>query len=250
MRELKQTRLAVVPTWLCMAHLSPFVRLIVAKNPHVKIQFWSKLLEERMANTGKYVSTPQEILEHAAKLEALMSINPLVKSLFFFEAGDVAALLRVDTKTLQRKRSERDAALVAGLEINPLDIASIPYAPPTPTVKYSAQAIEEYLQRVSAASIAPLTEQRSPFSLGARFMGFQAWTTIATPVDEWPFSIRADGRPLDICAAILLGELTGQAERLTLRQFSERLADASGKAFQDRERAELQCVVRPVRTFE
>lgn len=192
-----------------------------------------------MANTGKYVSTPQEILEHAAKLEALMSISPLVKSLFFFEAGDVAALLKVDTKTLQRKRSERDAALEAGREINPLDIASIPYAPPAPTVKYSAQVIEDYLQRVSAAAIAPRSEQQTPFSLSGRFMGFQSWTTIATPVDDWPFSIRADGRPLDISAAIALGELTGVAERLTLRQFSERLADASGHAFQEREKEEL-----------
>lgn len=80
---------------------------------------------------------------------------------------------------------------------------------------------------------------RPAFSLGASFMGFQAWTAIATPVDEWPFSIRADGRPMDLCAAIALGELTGVAERLTLRQFSERLAHASGQAFQEHERDAL-----------
>ena len=70
-------------------------------------------------------------------------------------------------------------------------------------------------------------------------MGFQAWTAIASPVDEWPFSIRADGRPMDICAAILLGKLTGDVERLTLQQFSERLADAVWRAFHEEERAEL-----------
>lgn len=192
-----------------------------------------------MPNTGKYVSTPQEIQEHAAKIEALMSINPFVKPLFFFEAGDVAALLKVDTKTLQRKRSERDAALAAGRDINPLDIASIPYVPPAPTVKYSAEAIEDYLRRVGAGAATPRAEVRPAFSQGAVFMGFQAWTAIATPVDDWPFSIRADGRPVDLCAAIVLGELTGDAERLTLRQFSERLADASGRAFQESERDEI-----------
>lgn len=192
-----------------------------------------------MANTGKYVSTPQEIQEHAAKIGALMSISPLVKPLFFFEAGDVAALLRVDTKTLQRKRTERDAALLAGREIDPLDIASIPFARPAPTVKYSAQDLEDYLRRVSEDAKGARTEMRPAFSLGASFMGFQAWAAIATPVDEWPFSIRADGRPMDLCAAIALGELTGEAERLTLRQFSERLAHASGRAFQEHERNAL-----------
>lgn len=192
-----------------------------------------------MPNTGKYVSTPQQIQEHAAKIEALMSINPLVKPLFFFEAGDVAALLKVDTKTLQRKRAERDAAFEAGREINPLDIASIPYVPPAPTVKYSAQAIEDYLRRVGAGAASSRTEMKPAFSQGAAFMGFQAWTAIASPVDDWPFTIRADGRPMDMCAAIALGDVTGQAERLTLRQFSERLADASGRAFQEFERNEL-----------
>lgn len=197
-----------------------------------------------MANTGKYVSTPKEILEHAAKLEALMSISPLVKSFYFFEAGDVAALLKVDTKTLQRKRSERDAALAAGREIHPLDIASIPYVPPAPTVKYTAQAIEDYLRRLNDGASAPRHEKGPAFSIGAVFTGFQAWTAIASPIDDWPFSIRADGRPMDICAAILRRELTGQAERLTLRQFSERLADASGKAFQEAEKAELKRAVQ------
>jgi len=46
-------------------------------------------------------------------------------------------------------------------------------------------------------------------------MGFQAWIATNSPVDEWPFSIRADGRPLDICAAILLGELTGTSAATT-----------------------------------
>lgn len=91
-----------------------------------------------MANTGKYVSSANDIVEHAAKIAALLEIKPSVKPFVLFEVGDAAALLRVDQKTLQRKRSQRDALLKAGQTPEPLDIASIPYVPASPTVKYPA----------------------------------------------------------------------------------------------------------------
>ena len=193
-----------------------------------------------MANTGKYVSTPQAIADHAAALAALASIPPDIKAIFFFEAGEVAALLRVDTKTLQRKRKERDAALAEGTEINPIDIASIPYVPPTPVVRYSAREIEEFLLRLASAASEPTRPFGLTRSVGASFMGFQAWMAIATPTDDWPFSIDSDGRPMDMCAAITLGVVTGVAERLTLREFAERIADSAGKAFQEREKEKLK----------
>lgn len=200
-----------------------------------------------MANTGKYVSSAQDIVEHAAKIAALQAIPPSVKPICFYEVGDVAAMLKVDPKTLKRRRDERDAALKSGAEINPLSIASIRYAPPNPTVKYSAEELENYLMRLAAASASPRNVNSADHSSerqASAFMGFQTWMSIATPVDTWPYSIQSDGRPMDMCAAIILGAMTGAAERLTLRQFSERLADASARAFQEREREELEVVAR------
>lgn len=192
-----------------------------------------------MANTGKYVSTPQSIAEHAALLVALSSIPTSEKSIFFFEAGEVAALLRVDTKTLQRKRKERELALTSGASISDIDIASIAYVPPAPVVRYPASEVEAYLRRLSAASAASARPFGLTRSEGAFYMGFQAWMSTASPTDDWAFSIDGAGRPMDITAAIILGMTTGTAERLTLRQFAERVADCSGAEFQGQERAEL-----------
>ena len=192
-----------------------------------------------MANTGKYVSTPQSIAEHAALLVALSSIPTNEKPIFFFEAGEVAALLRVDTKTLQRKRKERELALISGASISDIDIASIAFVPPAPVARYPASEIEGYLRRLSAASAPSERPFGLPRSDGASYMGFQAWMSTASPTDDWAFSTDGAGRPMDITAAIMLGMTTGAAERLTLRQFAERVADCSGAAFQGHERNEL-----------
>ena len=87
-----------------------------------------------MANTGKYAHTAVEIQGHAAIVEALFAIKPEIKPTCFFEVGEVCALLRVDAKTLQRKRKQRDALLEKGEDPDPLDISSIPYVPPRPAV--------------------------------------------------------------------------------------------------------------------
>lgn len=208
-----------------------------------------------MANTGKHVSSALEIEEHAAKLAALMSIPAAVKPMFFFEVGDVAALLRVDPKTLQRKREARDKALrlkaeaemagaAWGEQIDPLDIASIPYVPPAPTVKYAALELENYLLRLSEAS-KPRPPANPGFSLPGTIRGFQSWLSTATPLDTWPFSIQSDGRPIDLCAAIGAGLLTGTAERLTIREFGERLAHASASAYASDEAEQLGTLLSP-----
>lgn len=206
-----------------------------------------------MANTGKHVSSALEIEEHAAKLAALMSIPVAVKPMFFFEVGDVAALLRVDAKTLQRKRDARDKALrlrseaeAAGAEwndpIDPLDIASIPYVPPAPTVKYAASELESYLLRLSEAS-KPKPPFNPGFSLPSSIRGFQSWLHLATPLDTWPFSIQANGRPLDLFAAIMAGLLTGEAARLTIQEFGDRLAHASAEAYARDEARQLETML-------
>lgn len=194
-----------------------------------------------MANTGKYVSAAKDIESHAARLAALMAIKPEVKPHYFFEAGDAAALLGVDAKTLQRKRKLRDALLGKDEEPDPLDISSIDYVPPRPAVKYSAQDLEDFLKRLYAATKS--RRVKLPPSPGKRqavvALGFQTWMAVASPVDTWPFSIQADGRPMDLCAAIITGKLTGKAESLTLRMFAERVANISSRAFHEAESCEI-----------
>lgn len=105
-----------------------------------------------MANTGKYVSAAKDIESHAAWIAAIMAIKPEVKPHYFFEVGDACALLGVDAKTLQRKRKLRDLLLSKGEDPDPLDLSTIPYVPPRPAVKYSAQDLEDFLKRLYAAT--------------------------------------------------------------------------------------------------
>lgn len=197
-----------------------------------------------MANTGKYVSTAKQIEHHAEKLAALMAIKPSVKAIYTFEVGDAAALLSVDPKTLQRKRKERDAILANGGNPDPLDISSIAYVPPRPSVKYLAQDLEDFLRRLADAAKAPYSAKpkmpAKPSLLAV--LGFQSWLASASPLDRWPFSIQADERPMDLCAAILTGKLTGKTEDLTLREFGDRLADAASRAFHENESDEIAAI--------
>lgn len=194
-----------------------------------------------MANTGKYVSAAKDIESHAARIAALMAIKPEVKPHYFFEVGDACALLGVDAKTLQRKRKLRDTLLANGEDPDPLDLSSIPYVPPRPAVRYSAQDLEDFLKRLYAATKSH--KVKLPPSPGKRqavaVLGFQTWMATASPVDNWPFSIQPDGRPMDLCAAIITGKLTGKAESLTLRMFAERVADVASRSFHEAEAKEI-----------
>jgi hypothetical protein len=202
-----------------------------------------------MANTGKYVSAAKDIESHAARIAALMAIRPEVKQNYFFEVGDACALLGVDAKTLQRKRKLRDALLEKGEDPDPLDLSSIPYVPPRPSVKYSAQDLEDFLKRLYAATkshrvkLAVAPGKR----LAVAVLGFQTWMASASPIDTWPFSIQPDGRPMDLCAAIITGKLTGNAERMTLRAFAERVADVAAQAFQKAEAGEVEMASKPAK---
>ena len=200
-----------------------------------------------MANTGKYVSAAKDIESHAARIAALMAIKPEVKPHYFFEVGDACALLGVDAKTLQRKRKLRDTLLSNGEDPDPLDLSSVPYVPPRPAVKYSAQDLEDFLKRLYAATKSH--KVKLPPSPGKRqavaALGFQTWMATASPLDAWPFSIQPDGRPMDLCAAIITGKLTGKAESLTLRMFAERVADVASRSFHEAEADEVEMASGP-----
>jgi len=203
-----------------------------------------------MANSGKYVTSAKDIDDHGARVAALMAIRPAAKPFCFFEVGDVAALLDVDAKTLQRKRALRDSLLAKGEEPDPLDISSIPYAPARPNIKYAAQDLEDFLKRLYAATRPRATHPASapgrPKALA--IMGFQSWMATASAVDVWPFSIQPDGRPMDLCAAIVAGKLSGKARRMTLREMADALAAAASKTFHDGQSKELDCAALPGKT--
>lgn len=97
------------------------------------------------------------------------------------------------------------------------------------------------LREVTRADAAAIAE----IEFAPEVKGFLALP--AMPVETWPFAIQRDDRPMDMCAAIVAGKLTGKAEALTLRAFSERVADASARAFHLAEARELDRVARRVK---
>jgi hypothetical protein len=66
-------------------------------------------------------------------------------------------------------------------------------------------------------------------------LGFQSWLAPASSLDKWPFSIQPDGRPMDILATTIAGKLTGTAEDLAIREFRQRVADATAFDFHEGE---------------
>lgn len=104
---------------------------------------------------------------------------------------------------------------------------------------YPASEIEDYLARFEAAVAAKRRQVRLALP---PILGFQSWRASATPLEHWQFSIQRDGRPMDLCAAIIAGKLTGKAEALTIREFCDRVADAASRAFHQAEARALDRV--------
>lgn len=69
--------------------------------------------------------------------------------------------------------------------------------------------------------------------------GFQSWLSYGDAASTWPFCIQPDGRPLDMCEALVTDRLTEDACRLTIGEFATTLADAVSKAHTRNERDEL-----------
>ena len=92
----------------------------------------------------------------------------------------------------------------------------------------------------NAQKIASKAKGGNEAARNATHRGFSTFMQTATAADTWPFSIQKDGRPMDLYAAILDDKLTGEAERLNLREFSTRLADAASQAYADEEAKALE----------
>ncbi|MQA20937.1 MULTISPECIES: hypothetical protein [Rugamonas] len=163
-----------------------------------------------------------------------------------FSVAEASLILGETQKALHRARAARDEELAKKptdrRPIDPLSLESIACVQVSKKFKYPASEIEDYLARFEEAVAG---KKRLVRSAMPPILGFQSWMATASPVETWPFSIQRGGRPMDMCAAIIAGKLTGKAEDLTLREFSERLADASARAFHLAQARALDRVARP-----
>ena len=178
---------------------------------------------------------------------------------------EAAAYLGVGHSTLAHKRSEQGA--LPEDQRDPRSVGSIGYIPNIP-VEYRLYDLlqfklaenpvsgvvkprSEQARQKAAATVKTNTakrlkieQQRSAAAQSAVHRGFNAFMQTATGAETWPFSIQADGRPLDLYSAILDGKLTGNAERLNLQGFADRLARAASLAHSDQETDAIGSVTR------
>jgi len=147
---------------------------------------------------------------------------------------------RVENEEILRAREKLEKGEHIGQQrthIKDTDLESIQFVKKGLKYRYPARAVEKYLDDCKNAANATALKIQSMKRGG--IYGFQSWLTEATPLDQWPFSIQPDGRPMDMCAAIALDKLTGEAESLTIREFGERVADAVSHSFHDDEAVAL-----------
>lgn len=193
-----------------------------------------------------HIRKPSDIEKGTALLAALRAKPEDQKPSASFSVAEASLILGESQKALHRARAARDEELnkkpAERRPIDPLSLESIACVPVSKKFKYPASEIEDYLARFAEAVAG---KRRLVRSAMPPVLGFQSWMATASPVDTWPFSIQRNGRPMDMCAAIIAGKLTGKAEDLTLREFSERLADASAKAFHVAQARALDRVARP-----
>ncbi len=157
----------------------------------------------------------------------------------------VSAILDKDAKTLYNARVTRKEMLEEEKVIPPLDLASIGFVGTPNRATYMALDLVEYLNRLAFAPTLQARDQLLPQSfpslkLPRFFLGFQSWLAQGDSNDRWLFSIRSDGRPIDLIAAILNKEVGDDVRWLTIREFGEMTADCADRASAIRVKAELE----------
>lgn len=151
-------------------------------------------------------------------------------------------IINREPKTMESDRRKQRALLAAkkkakktgekAVEIDLTHPMSLPYAPPTGNereVQYFASDIVDYLDRLYATVDRSFLKRGAAPSSDPKTRGFQSWLSFGASSDTWPFCIQPDGRPLDMAEAIATGRLNDVIERLNLREFSIRLADAASR---------------------
>lgn len=199
-----------------------------------------------MANEGK--RAPQASMAERTRIaQWVSSTSDDVAAWTPMTVDEVCTILNKSPKTLQRARDARDT-LKRGEEADGTSLASIPYITPGPdglSYTYRMSEIKAFWRRRIQAAQSEVEAEPIPVVQGiGTALGFATFMASAQPTDTWPFSIQPDGRPMDMFLAMELGLLTGKAERLTLREFGDRLSDAASSGFHGSEADELRDVTR------
>lgn len=196
-----------------------------------------------MATEGKKESEAERRKRFALQNE-VVALTAAAQSVCLLSVADAATLLNKSPRTLRRARIERDDSLASNRPIDPASLASVPFVPPAAGESEVHYAVSELLgyqrRRVAAARAAVLADDETA-TIPPVARGFQTWLASAGPEADsaWPFSIQPSGRPVDLFEAIQTGTLTGKSERLGMRQFCERLADAASEQAASSEREAL-----------
>jgi hypothetical protein len=190
-----------------------------------------------MANTGKSEMTTLEKKEYDDLVERLSRMTSAQRKFTMLSAIEASVLLKISIGTLDRARSERRDLLQACKPIDPASYAAIPCCRPGDNgpAQYFAQDVAKYLKRLRNASKAS-----GMLPSAIQLDGIRCWMSTASAVDTWPFSIQPDGRPIDLMDALSHGQLTGDARRLTLRDFATQLALTAAAEFHATEAAAIR----------
>jgi hypothetical protein len=193
--------------------------------------------------------------EREAKIVMWSSYSEVVLKRIRVQSEEAAAFLGVSERTMQDERSEAKAAVDSNLPVDPEEIRSIPCRG-TGTILYTAFHLLEYLDRTTfkvgggkrmpghLKGAGAKSQKKELFDNWGHALTVSArkvmgWMQTADAISTWPFSIQKDGRPLDLHTAMLEDKLTGKAERLNLREFSDRLANVANAGTSSGVRQEL-----------
>jgi len=194
------------------------------------------------AARGKRADPPSN--EQAALARAIAELPRAAQKKMFLSTKQTGIIINREPKTMEADRRKQRALIAAGKadEIDPTHPMSIPYIPPKGDereVHYIASDVADYLERRYATVDRSFLKRGEPLPADPAMRGFQSWLTMGSSSDTWPFCIQPDGRPLDMAEAIATGKLNDDIERLNLREFSTRLADAASRASSRGEKTSL-----------
>ena len=183
--------------------------------------------EAREPRGKRYKKAPKPLSnEQLALLDEFTKLGVRAQKLKVLTAQQVGALVDREPKTLEEDRAKQRKALAKGDPIDLTSPISIPYAAPATgekEVKYILHDVLKYLDRVySKIDRSFLKTARA----GSAMRGIQSWLAYGSAADLWTFCIQPDGRPLSMVDAIATDRLTDDTQRLTIGEFSEKLAKA------------------------
>lgn len=180
------------------------------------------------AERGKRIDPPTN--EQAALARELSSLPRSAQKKLILSTKQTGIIINREPKTMEADRRNQRKAIAEGKPIDPQHPMSIPYIAPAGDereVQYIASDVVDYLNRRYATVDRSFLKRGTPQPANLAMRGFQSWLAQGSASETWPFCILPGGRPLDMAEAIATGRLSDEIERLNLREFSTRLADAA-----------------------